>query len=154
MCIPGKVLFLYACSAQVYLKKKSEILKMVVKSLNIYVGRDFRKLQSPRQAVVGITAGCSCPLAVSHVLMLEASQPAQCVLAGASKRCVQHSPSAPGLPWRMLSRDTAAVIGDSVSLFLQIFFSLLGFPALKSCFEPKESKRSFWLCGEEEQRGI
>lgn len=85
---------------------------------------------------------------------LEVSQPAQCLLAGVSKRCVQHSPSAPRLPWRMLSRDIAAVISDSVSLFLQIFFSLLGFPALKSCFEPKESKCSFWLCGEEEQRGI
>lgn len=46
--ISGEVLFLYSCLNNVKKKiLKSEILKMLVISVNIYVGRDFRKWFSP-----------------------------------------------------------------------------------------------------------
>lgn len=137
---------------------------MLVVSLNIYVGRDFRKSFSPISLLQaglmstleqdahgffsvmffvfepgGFTA-CSVPLSRSH-----------------SKMCsVQPLSLALRRPWKKPARDPSAVTSDcgSASLFLKTCFGLLGSPVLNLCFKAEESKCSVWLHREKEQCGI
>lgn len=141
-------------------KKNREILKMLVISLNIYVGRDFRKWFSPiplLQAGLMLTSEQAAH-GLLHILgvWLEVSQPVQClsvepqgnVLSAATQFSSQ---AAFKRPWDQ-SWVPGAVTSDcaSATVCLKAFFSTLGFPALS--FTAKESKCSVPFHREEKPR--
>lgn len=72
---------------------------MLVVSLNIYVGRDFRKSFSPIPLLqAGLTStleqdACGCLQSCSWCLRLQVLQPVWCLSAGAIVKCAQYSHS-------------------------------------------------------------
>lgn len=116
-------------------QRKGEILKMLVVSQNIYVGRDFRKSFSPISLLqAGLMStlekgACGLLQSCSWCLRPEVSQPVQCLSVGDTVKCAQcgHSVWLPGSLGKSFSDSSAVTSGcGSASLFLKIFFSLHG----------------------------